>query len=518
MIVVFKKEGEEINNIYLDSLLKAGFDEWVSATFTKDGCVTIQMTDPDEKMDLESLSEIQETYKDTDLYLAFGKGKDFHRDCIQPFSILERTPSKETTLAAFLYGPFPEFTKDGSQLLPAFFALNEYIGPKLRKVSRALVCEPHYSGTDLTRLWDAINDTSDRRDFKNFIKDHEDNGMILLLADGKHQVINSKPLYAFSWGWTTNPLDYSEVDYPAKEEIEEKPKSGLLSKLKKDNTLLTQHGTGLDKVKEENKQEKKEEPVIETTNETIVNDYLGSFQIQRRLSDGFMRPHPDVKGRNHQKNIYKAICATVPKDFRTDLPFVKPTTNKATSTFKTLVKDLKDIGAALKDKESSTKDVSVHSIPTVKQNEEKQKEEKEPEKEKEETVPWEPKPEDKIPLLPAKELESLDNFINSGMTQKYLDTHSIVIPDPSSAQAREKMLPSLCTKLNIDLLRTLKWPFEFVIQLGEQNPKAVAMLWNDLRYEFMKRLTPDERIALNPSTDTTEIKKGLLGGVLKKRA
>ena len=528
MIVVCQSKGQEINPVFLDSLYRDGYADWITATFIEDGCIKIQSTDEGEQLSQEDLQSILADYRDNDLYLVFGK-KGVHRDCVQPFAICERPISRATTVAAFLYGNFPSYEYENSSLTSAWHFLQDYINPKLKQLAVSIVAAPDWSDTDITRYNEALNNAVGRKEFNKFVTDSDTSGLIILLANGA-EFQYGNDLHKFSWGWTTNPLDYKEDGYPVKEEeVVEEPKkpSGLLRKSKPasgseqapnevkaappvggDGTLRTSHGAGL---RTEAEPEKK--PTV-GEHDTVVEDMVGSYKIERRLSDGWMRPHPDLRSRNQIKKCYNAICGASTGELIKERRFVKPTTAKATALLATSgkpLKSLQDIGGAIKEK-LGVKDVSPHHIPAQTKEDKKEeaasaKKEEAPIEEKETSPPWEPTTKNKIPLLSANELESTLAFMNNGMTKKMLDSSSLVIPDPKTLQSKETMLPSLCTKLDLKLLETLKYPFEFAVGLGEHNIKALAMLWNDTRWELIKRLSPDEKAALGPAGPATEPKK-----------
>lgn len=532
MIVVCQSKGQEINTVFLDSLYRDGYTAWISAVFVDGGSIKIQNTDEGEVLSQEDLQNIIADYRDADLYLAFGK-EGTHRDCIQPFPLCERPASKEVTVAAFLYGNFPSYEYENSKLTSSWHFLQDYIYPKFKQLSVAFACTPDWSSVDLVRFSEALNNAVGRKELNKFVNDSDTSGLLVLLANGTEFQYGNE-LHRFSWGWTSDPLDYKEDGYPTEDvdKPEDKPKSAFMSKMKKtegvedkpiikkiDGTLETTHGAALD----ETKTTQEEKPAT-VEHDTVVEDMVGSYKIERRLSDGWMRPHPDLKSRNQIKKCYNAICGASTGELIKERKFVKPTTAKATAILATTgkpLKSLQDIGA-LKDK-LNVKDTTAHHL--FKQAKEEDKEavamqlsqrqavaQTQTEKEEEvaqqkEAPPWEPAAKNKIPLLNAEEFEATKAFLDNGMTKKILGGSSLVIPDPKTLQAKEVMLPSLCAKLDLKLLETLKYPFEFAVSLGEHNVKALAMLWNDIRWELIKRLSNDEKKALGPVVPTTAAPK-----------
>lgn len=527
MIVVKKDANQEINPVYLDSLVRDGYNSWVSLTGidNETNSITIQITDENQTLSAEELVEIQQSFPGSELYFAFGKKEEgFIRDNIQPFSVLSRGDSNSTVCAAFMLGEFPEFAKEGSHLHSAFYAMAEYLSPKLKKTARAFVCEPDYTNNDLDNFRDAISDGVERREFSKFI-DAGDGGIILLVANGSDNTqdnvishVKEGVLHEFSWGWTTNPLDYSEGTFPAKEEekkSDDKPKSifDRVQQGKKNATPATSTPA----------------PAAPTTktHDTTVEDLLGRFKIERRLSDGFMRPlaHPSGKHTNsYLKDVYKAICGATPANYK-NLPFVKPTTAKATALLSATFKDFKEASGAILEK---IKDTSSHHIPA--QTETNKKEEVATKAEtppattppetpptKDNDPPWEHHPKDTIPLLTAEAFEAMQVFHTNSGVQKLLDTSSFVIPSGGANQEKEKMLPSLCSKMKWELINTLKYPFEYAVALGQHNPKALAMLWNDVRNELLKRLTQEEKIA-HSLLPKEEPAKKFFGGIKPRKS
>lgn len=525
MIVVYKAKNALVNQIYLDSLVRDGYNVHVSIANAESGSVNVQFSDPGEFLSSSELNEIQESYEKDDVMFVFSRVLP-HSDCMQPFTVLNRKHSNDVCVVAFLYGPFQEYRKEGSNLAPAFYAFNEWVCPKVRLTAKAFNCTPQFSQVDYMMLKDALTNAITHKEMRTFVEGEEGNGLILMLGNGSILTFEQDS-HVFEWGWTTDPLDYQESgEYPSTEDgssatvAEQKPE--ILEQTEKEalkaNADLCSKSIQIPEVKSEDK--------------TIVVDKIhNKYTVEIRLSDGFMRPSitSGSKSRNYVKNTYKGICGTVPHNCMSEHPWVKPTKPEAMRLLNVYdnekpIKDFKDIGNAIKDKLTENKKEEVKTD-LLRKSAEKEKEEKEEVKEvvaetdllcKPTNLLNEPiEAKHKIAVAPPKHIEEVKEYLTSEAVLEQVEQNGRIMSDPSKLQSNEKMLPTLCEQMDLSIENTLQLPFEVVSVLAEKYPKVVAMLWNDTRWELYKRMQHQEKKDLGV-TKVEEARTKVLGGIKKK--
>lgn len=521
MIVVYKAKGALINQIYLDSLVRDGYNAHVSVSNTESGSVNVQYTDPGETLSSSELQEIQESYEKDDVMFVFNRVLP-HSDCMQPFTVLNRKHSDDVCVAAFLYGPFQEYRKKASKLTPAFYAFNEWVCPKIRLTAKAFNCTPQFSQVDYMMLRDALTNAVNHKEMRTFVEGEEGNGLILMLGNGSILTFEQDS-HVFAWGWTTDPLDYSESGvYPdtgGEPEVLKETKETALEE--KNNfphrgTLLTAHGASL--IEEDKTSSTKD---TNSATNIVVDKIHNKYTVEIRLSDGLMRPSITAsnKSRNYVKNTYKAICGTVPHNCMSEHPWVKPTKPEATRLLSVYdnekpIKDFKDIGNAIKDKlkEKEETKIETKEVDTV------EKETTEEIKETEKTdlhSKAEVEDDPKIATALPQHIQEVRGYLASEAVLAQVEQNGRIMADPANLQGNEKMLPTLCEQLDLSIEQTLQLPFEVVFVLTKMYPKVVAMLWNDTRWELFKRMQHSEKKALG-LTKVEEARTKVLGGIKKK--
>ncbi len=442
-VILVSKKGSMIPEALLTKVMEK-HSSFMSAAVVdkrKDGGYDIMSSVQREGVDMESVTEAQELFKDSDAVFFFGSADaEIADEDIQPFVLLT-DKNEDALVVAFLDGNFDNYHQTGSAFSPAHFMANKYLAGKIGKMFKA--CEG-----DLDLLAAELNDPVTKMDFENtFIG----RGVVTLMLANNEIITFQKNefLGEYPWGWTSNRYDYETAAPPATT-IAEKVRHGI-GKLRKVGSSekpvqVTSSGadtSGLGTA--DSLEEKDESTSTVTVNEPANGEkWMGS-------------PPPEFKSKNQKRNWYikNEINGVVPQDYK-KCPLVQVKTKEAATGVMpeaaTTVKAPITGGGngKIKDFRDMPKD-QIKTVPNVSQSE-------------------------PAPIMTASVREKLlKEFIPN------LDMSSKQVPDPTKIQEIEKKCPNFGQQLGLSLESVLSWSVDSYQKLAREFPDAAGILLSNLR-------------------------------------
>jgi len=114
--------------------------------------------------------------------------------------------------------------------------------------------------------------------------------------------------------------------------------------------------------------------------------------------------------------------------------------------------------------------------------------------------------EENLPIIPAKDMESLLNFVT-----KHLDGQSVQMTNPDEIQAIEKKFPPLSECLGLKPQELLNWPVSGLFALGKHDSRALVLGFLEMRNLWRNTLKMEDLVATAPKATTTTTKIGDTG-------
>lgn len=116
------------------------------------------------------------------------------------------------------------------------------------------------------------------------------------------------------------------------------------------------------------------------------------------------------------------------------------------------------------------------------------------------------KAQENLPIIDAKEMEGLLNFV-----AKHLDGQSVEMTKPSEIQAIEKKFPALSEALGMKPQELLNWPVSGLFALGKHDYRAIVLGFIEMRNLWRNTLKVEDLVDTAPKVTTTETKIGDTG-------
>lgn len=483
-IVVKNKDGMVPDDL-LSSILKT-HGAYVGMAYAIDGHVHV--TKLKKTVPFATIKGALEKFKDKMLMSFFGSSSDelIEMADVQPFVLLE-DEKKNPLVVAYLDGDFSQFDKADSTHSGQYFAVQNYIIPRISKMWK-------YAGGDFTKFTEELRDATFEQDIVNTMIG--DRGSIAFLTGNGdveiYSVAGDDSTIEGDWGWSSDDHEEEPVAAEAGDELlsaltaptakTEVPKGSARS-LQTSKPVVTSSSGPLPGLPANNSAGKDDSaipqsPKLKPEDETEIIDVPSQLKGKKRSRwfrkrlDGFIPPNStNVVKIKVKKDVLETLAKRTPltKTFKEALADQAP----ATETVEVKPVKLETEAApprATGGKSSRTvggKPAAAPSVPTVPAKDTTVHGNKQ--------VSTEP-----LPVIPPAQLAEIRAVLDDKNNAAAIDRNSQLIQDPAEFTKIETSVPDFATQLNHPKITCLEdtknIPLDMLFAMGQSCPRA-AVVW-----------------------------------------
>jgi len=462
--VLLKSPGHVVPDAAIEAVLK-GYNAAVGiARAIGDGSIEINHGGS-EFAELSVIKESMEAYKDQAVMYFFGKDT-VHEECIQPY-VTALNDKAGIAIVSFINGDVAESAHEESKRSPDFFAHAEEFEPFINKMHQDL-------NYDLSATEESLMSPRTQRKLAATFGDGGGT-LTVFTASGAAIEISStvKETASFPWGTMQDTCGYKEAT-PARPSLLKKAIAAVTPMPRSTPTPSVVKDAAAP-ISKENAAADADPPKADLTPKKVLKSVTIPSNVRKENKKkawwyknvGFLPPNWQTVS-----TIEVEVEEDTIKDFK-DLPqqhaATASTTNTAGSDAKvtkvgaTTVVEHPDRSAAAqhRGKDVDPKHVSQPQVSAA-----------------------------FLPVLSEATKAALKkDFLSSAVVTQTRDLNSNVSSDPADIQGAENLHPDLAQQIGLNLEDTFKWSLEALVELGKIDTKALAILCQNYRFQYMRTLS-----------------------------
>lgn len=392
--------------------------------------------------------------------LTFGwMSEGFDKDDLLPFALYD---GEDPFLAFALEGDFPKYDTNNGRT-QEYNVTSEIIAPSLSEI-----CE--LTGGEVEKLMAAIGKPMFNN---NFLAAVGHRGVLSILAPTGDFVNLSKNELGevYDWGSTSQRHGFGDVKQEPVKVEEKKPRFSFSGK------------------KAEAPSAPKAEVKDAATAGTAPRASVPAVKTEEKKHEGPMpvRPPNWCHGNDDKRSWYQMVAGNLPSGWKKNIP-VMPVEG---AVIPAKIEDLNEWRANRKKAAISADNVKP-AAPVTETSAGPAK-----------TVAEvkEIKAEENLPIIPAKDMEKLLEFV-----AKHLDGQSVEMTNPEAIQAIEKKFPPLSECLGLKPQELLNWPVSGLFALAKHDSRAIVLGFLEMRNLWRNTLKVEDLV--NTKSTTTVTKSG----------
>lgn len=455
--IVLKRAGLIVPENFLAHVLDAGFTSYTSATKTSEKNFIVG-SKVSEQLSLDDLMAFQESEKDSQVLLAFGKHEGKLEEVeIQPYSLIGK--EDDVQLAAFLFGDFSEYLKGPTDMSAMFHCLSSYLRPKINMA---------YELTGLN-LEATLNFLRNETFITEMRKITPEGGVIFMTGTGdivpfctpSNTLLDNE----FEWGWATSLCGFSKEEAKTQEEKPSKPALKISEPAWDQNKNPVIEAEAEKKVEEAKKQEKEMVHPPASINKNELPHWYNENNVGGVIPSNWHK-RPGI----------------FPRDGAPCLAQKAPAKDDKIKSFQEMGKHVSSVGDTVVVKNTATNNIPKEGGPTPSHT----------------PAEANPKQESTVPQLSRSSIDSFISFMNTGRTKQVMDNHSqILMRNPSKInELDEKSIKSFFEETNYPIEKCFKMPYETLRAIGRLDVDLLAKLCLSYQHIVMAGYKAEDLFAL----------------------